>query len=64
MSQQQIIFIVHHANLCTTGIRAIFSGKAGAVWIYTAPTLILILKYENIKLKKRIPSGRGPTSKP
>jgi hypothetical protein len=39
-----------------------FSRKAGAVWIYTAPTLILILKYENIKLKNRIPSGRGPTS--
>jgi hypothetical protein len=31
---------------------AIFSGKAGAVWINTAPTLILILKYENINLKK------------
>jgi hypothetical protein len=42
---------------------AAFSGKAGAVWIYTAPTLILILKYEYIKLKKRIPIGRGPTSK-
>jgi hypothetical protein len=27
------------------------------------PTLILILKYENIKFKKRIPSGRSPTSK-
>jgi hypothetical protein len=28
---------------------ASFSGKDGAVWIYTAPTLILvILKYENI----------------
>jgi hypothetical protein len=41
-----------------------FSGKAGAVWIYSAPTLILILKYESIKFKKkRIPSGRGPTSK-
>jgi hypothetical protein len=42
---------------------AIFFGKAGAVWIYTAPTLILILKYENIKFKKIIPSGRGPTTK-
>jgi hypothetical protein len=40
-----------------------FSGKAGAVWINTAPTLILLLKYENIKFKKRIPSGRGPTYK-
>jgi hypothetical protein len=41
-----------------------FSGKDGAFWIYTAPSLILILKYENIELKKkRIPSGRGPTSK-
>jgi hypothetical protein len=29
----------------------ISSGKAGAVWIYTAPTLIL--KYENIKFKKK-----------
>jgi hypothetical protein len=38
------------------------SGKDGAFWIYTAPTLIL--KYENIKLKKkRMSSGRGPTSK-
>jgi hypothetical protein len=41
-----------------------FSEKDGAFWIYTAPTLKLILIYENIKLKKRIPSGRGPTSKP
>jgi hypothetical protein len=30
-----------------------FSGKDGAFWIYTAPTLILILKYENIKFKKK-----------
>jgi hypothetical protein len=28
-----------------------FLEKAGAVSIYTAPTLILILKYENIKIK-------------
>jgi hypothetical protein len=40
-----------------------FSGKDGTFWIYTAPTLILILKCENIKLKKRMSSGRGPTSK-
>jgi hypothetical protein len=43
---------------------ATFSGKADTVWIYSAPTLILILKYENIKLKiKKSPSGRCPTSK-
>jgi hypothetical protein len=42
---------------------ATFSGKGGAVWIITAPTLILILKYENIKLKKTTPSGSTPTSK-
>jgi hypothetical protein len=32
-----------------------FSGKDGAFWIYTTPALILILKlkYENIKLKKK-----------
>jgi hypothetical protein len=30
-----------------------FSGKDGAFWLYTATTLILILKYENIKLKKK-----------
>jgi hypothetical protein len=32
-----------------------FSGKHGSFGIYTAPTLIVILlfKYENIKLKKK-----------
>jgi hypothetical protein len=41
-----------------------FSGKHGSFRIYTAPTLIIIFKYENIKLKKkRMSSGRGPTSK-
>jgi hypothetical protein len=40
-----------------------FSGKHGTFGIYTAPTLILIFKYENIKFKKRMPSGTGPTSK-
>jgi hypothetical protein len=30
-----------------------FSGKHGSFRIYTAPTLIIIFKYENIKLKKR-----------
>jgi hypothetical protein len=36
-----------------------FSRKAGAVWIYSAPTLILILKYENIKFKKKEPQAEG-----
>jgi hypothetical protein len=35
-----------------------FSGKHGSFGIYTAPTLIMIFKYENIKLKKRMSSGR------
>jgi hypothetical protein len=30
-----------------------FSGKDDTVWIYSAPTLILIFKYENIKLKNK-----------
>jgi hypothetical protein len=42
---------------CCYAIADFFSGKTGAVWINTAPALILIIKYENIKLKKRIPSG-------
>jgi hypothetical protein len=30
-----------------------FSGKHGSFGICNAPTLIIILKYENIKLKKK-----------
>jgi hypothetical protein len=30
-----------------------FSGKHGSFEIYTAPTLIMIFKYENTKLKKK-----------
>jgi hypothetical protein len=41
-----------------------FSGKHGSIGIFTAPTLIIIFKYENIKIKKeRMPSGRCLTSK-
>jgi hypothetical protein len=30
-----------------------FSGKHGTFGIYTAPTLIIIFKFENIKLNKK-----------
>jgi hypothetical protein len=40
-----------------------FSGKHGTLGIYTAPTLIIIFKYENIKLNKRMWIRTCPTSK-
>jgi hypothetical protein len=71
-------FFIFHKNVHPTTVSASESESELFVWIRIQPkhsdyfgfgstTLLLSkkikYKYENIKLKKRIPSGRCPTSK-